>query len=94
MQGHVQGMGGSSMGIWCAHGEGRAHFPDPQVKQAVLEGGLAPIRSLSTCHLLVLPFDFKIAKLPSLSRFDVSVHQRLLIFYNLLLEFLAQHCQV
>lgn len=32
------------MGIWCAHGEGRAHFPDPQVKQAVLEGGLAPLR--------------------------------------------------
>ncbi|DBA68000.1 hypothetical protein WJX79_010614 [Trebouxia sp. C0005] len=40
----LKGMGGSSMGIWCAHGEGRAHFPDPQVKQAVLEGGLAPIR--------------------------------------------------
>ncbi len=43
-------MGGSSMGIWCAHGEGRAHFPDPQVKQAVLEGGLAPIRLPSFCQ--------------------------------------------
>jgi len=56
-------MGGSSMGIWCAHGEGRAHFPDPQVKQAVLEGGLAPIRSLSFCHLLVLPCDSQDAKI-------------------------------
>ena len=50
IEGDVQGMGGSSIGIWCAHGEGRAHFPDPQVKQAVLEGGLAPIRSLSVCQ--------------------------------------------
>ena len=41
----AQGMGGSSIGIWCAHGEGRAHFPDPQVQQAVLNEGLAPIRS-------------------------------------------------
>lgn len=37
------------MGIWCAHGEGRAHFPDPQVKQTVLEEGLAPIR-FTTAH--------------------------------------------
>ncbi|KAL3143377.1 hypothetical protein ABBQ38_002205 [Trebouxia sp. C0009 RCD-2024] len=40
----LKDMGGASMGIWCAHGEGRAHFPDPQVKQTVLQGGLAPIR--------------------------------------------------
>ena len=46
-------MGGASMGIWCAHGEGRAHFPDPQVKQTVLEGGLAPIRS-TPAYLLSL----------------------------------------
>ena len=45
----LQDMGGGSMGIWCAHGEGKAHFPDPQVKQTVLEGGLAPIRR-ATAH--------------------------------------------
>jgi hypothetical protein len=94
MQGHVQGMGGSSMGIWCAHGEGRAHFPDPQVKQAVLEGGLAPIRSLSTCHLLVLPFDFKIAKLPLCHGLMFLCINACCPFITLLLEFLAQHCQV
>ena len=49
----LQGMGGASMGIWCAHGEGRAHFPDPQVKQTVLEGGLAPIR-LIPAHIFSL----------------------------------------
>ena len=49
-----QGMGGASMGIWCAHGEGRAHFPDPQVKQTVLEGGLAPIRSTPAMMLSLL----------------------------------------
>lgn len=45
----MQDMGGSSIGIWCAHGEGRAHFPDPQVKDNVLQNGLAPIRS--DCNL-------------------------------------------
>lgn len=40
----MQDMGGASIGIWCAHGEGRAHFPDLQVKEQVLQNGLAPIR--------------------------------------------------
>jgi phosphoribosylformylglycinamidine synthase len=37
-------MAGARMGIWCAHGEGRAIFPDPAVLDAVLADGLAPIR--------------------------------------------------
>ena len=41
-----QGMEGAAVGIWCAHGEGRAKFPDPDVQRAVLEQGLAPIRCL------------------------------------------------
>lgn len=40
----LKGMGGSQIGVWCAHGEGRAHFPDAQVKAVVAAGGLAPIR--------------------------------------------------
>lgn len=40
----MQGMEGASMGIWCAHGEGRAVFPDSSVQQRIMSEGLAPIR--------------------------------------------------
>jgi phosphoribosylformylglycinamidine synthase len=40
----LDGMAGATLGVWCAHGEGRATFPDPAVEAAVLAGGLAPIR--------------------------------------------------
>lgn len=40
----LQGMEGSRIGIWCAHGEGKAHFPDATVRESVEAGGLAPIR--------------------------------------------------
>jgi phosphoribosylformylglycinamidine synthase len=40
----LKGMGGASIGVWCAHGEGRAYFPDSAVEAAVTAGGLAPIR--------------------------------------------------
>lgn len=40
----LKGMGGAQIGVWCAHGEGRAIFPDAQVKEVVTAGGLAPIR--------------------------------------------------
>jgi phosphoribosylformylglycinamidine synthase len=40
----LKGMGGATMGVWCAHGEGRAHFPDAAVRDAALAGGLAPVR--------------------------------------------------
>ena len=43
-----QGMEGAAVGIWCAHGEGCAKFPDPAVQHAVLEQGLAPIRCPSS----------------------------------------------
>lgn len=39
-----QGMEGARIGIWCAHGEGRAHFPDPSIRDQILESNLAPIR--------------------------------------------------
>ncbi|KAK9837421.1 hypothetical protein WJX81_001177 [Elliptochloris bilobata] len=38
----LKGMAGARMGIWCAHGEGRAIFPDASVMDAVLADGLAP----------------------------------------------------
>jgi phosphoribosylformylglycinamidine synthase len=40
----LKGMGGSVLGVWIAHGEGRLHFPDPAVADAVWAGGLAPLR--------------------------------------------------
>jgi len=40
----LRGMGGASLGVWCAHGEGRALFPSASVRDRVLSSGLAPIR--------------------------------------------------
>lgn len=40
----LKGMEGSILGIWVAHGEGRAHFPDPSIMKEVLNRGLAPVR--------------------------------------------------
>lgn len=44
----LDGMEGSTMGIWVAHGEGRCHFPDELVEQMVLENDLAPVRYADT----------------------------------------------
>lgn len=40
----LRGMGGAQIGVWCAHGEGQAHFPSEEVKQHVMKDCLAPIR--------------------------------------------------
>jgi phosphoribosylformylglycinamidine synthase len=40
----LKGMGGSVLGVWVAHGEGQAIFPDTSVLTKVEEKGLAPIR--------------------------------------------------
>jgi phosphoribosylformylglycinamidine synthase len=37
-------MAGSTLGIWSAHGEGRAFFPDPEVLDRVEAENLAPFR--------------------------------------------------
>ncbi|KAF0684551.1 Aste57867_23469 [Aphanomyces stellatus] len=39
-----KGMAGSSLGVWVAHGEGRVHFPHPQLLENVLDKNLAPVR--------------------------------------------------
>mmetsp|Transcript_2387 Transcript_2387/g.3381 ORF Transcript_2387/g.3381 Transcript_2387/m.3381 type:complete len:1089 (-) Transcript_2387:913-4179(-) len=39
-----KGMEGSSLGVWVAHGEGRFHFPDPSVYDAVKTKQQAPLR--------------------------------------------------
>jgi phosphoribosylformylglycinamidine synthase len=40
----LRGMEGSTMGVWVAHGEGRAYFPDSSVLDLVDRESLAPIR--------------------------------------------------
>lgn len=40
----LKGMENSVLGIWVAHGEGLAYFPDEEIKEKVLAEGLAPIR--------------------------------------------------
>jgi phosphoribosylformylglycinamidine synthase len=40
----LRGMAGSTLGVWSAHGEGRAFFPDDMVLSRVQEKNLAPIR--------------------------------------------------
>jgi phosphoribosylformylglycinamidine synthase len=39
-----EGMEGSTLGIWVAHGEGRAYFPEAAVLEKVESDGLAPLR--------------------------------------------------
>ena len=40
----LRGMARSRLGIWVAHGEGRAHFPHGAVLERVLDEELAPVR--------------------------------------------------
>jgi len=40
----LRGMAGSTLGIWVAHGEGRAHFPRESILERVLDERLAPVR--------------------------------------------------
>ncbi|KFM22797.1 putative phosphoribosylformylglycinamidine synthase, chloroplastic/mitochondrial [Auxenochlorella protothecoides] len=40
----LRGMGGARLGVWVAHGEGQALFPDEAVRRDVLDRHLAPIR--------------------------------------------------
>ncbi|GMH19057.1 hypothetical protein Nepgr_020898 [Nepenthes gracilis] len=40
----LKGMEGSTLGVWAAHGEGRAYFPDNGVLGHILASNLAPLR--------------------------------------------------
>ncbi len=40
----LKGMEGSQLGVWIAHGEGRAYFPDKAVFDEVIAKNLAPLR--------------------------------------------------
>lgn len=40
----LNGMEGSQLGVWVAHGEGRCHFPTPAVFERVKQHQLVPMR--------------------------------------------------
>jgi phosphoribosylformylglycinamidine synthase len=48
----LRGMEGSTLGIWVAHGEGRALFPDPAILEGVIEENLAPVRFVDDENLI------------------------------------------
>lgn len=39
-----KGMEGSTLGVWAAHGEGQAYFPDNSVFDRIIDNNLAPVR--------------------------------------------------
>jgi len=57
----LKGMEESVLGIWCAHGEGRAYFPDKTLLDLVTKEGsdnLAPIRYVNEDHCITEEYPF------------------------------------
>jgi len=55
----LQGMAGSTLGVWVAHGEGRFHSPDDKIMDQILKKELAPIRFVDDHGLMtdIYPFN-------------------------------------
>ncbi|KAL5220044.1 hypothetical protein ABZP36_024757 [Zizania latifolia] len=55
----LKGMEGSTLGIWSAHGEGRAFFPDENVLASIVKSNLAPVRYCDDANNIteVYPFN-------------------------------------
>jgi phosphoribosylformylglycinamidine synthase len=54
----LRGMEGSVLGVWVAHGEGRACFPDKGVLDEVLEKGMAPVRYVDDNNEVTMRYPF------------------------------------
>lgn len=54
----LQGMEGSSLGVWVAHGEGRAYFPSRDVLNVVLENNLAPLSYVDEDNNATMEYPF------------------------------------
>jgi len=54
----LKGMEGSVFGIWVAHGEGRAYFPDKKILDRIKEGGLAPVRYVDDNNNCTIQYPF------------------------------------
>ncbi len=55
----LDGMAGSTLGVWVAHGEGRAYFPEEGMLDRVLKEKLAPVRYVDDANQAteVYPFN-------------------------------------
>jgi len=54
----LKGMEGSVLGIWVAHGEGRAYFPDKRILQKIEEQQLAPVRYVDDDNNITTKYPF------------------------------------
>ncbi|MGO9611888.1 MAG: phosphoribosylformylglycinamidine synthase [Dissulfurispiraceae bacterium] len=54
----LKDMVGSALGIWVAHGEGRAHFPDGALLNKVIRERLAPIRYVDDTRAITEDYPF------------------------------------
>jgi phosphoribosylformylglycinamidine synthase len=54
----LKGMEGSVLGIWVAHGEGRAYFPDNDILGKIEKDGLAPVRYADDNNEITLRYPF------------------------------------
>ncbi|GBD97250.1 MAG TPA: phosphoribosylformylglycinamidine synthase [Nitrospirae bacterium] len=54
----LKGMEGSVLGIWIAHGEGRAYFPDEKILGKIEEGDLAQIRYVDDNNEVTMKYPF------------------------------------
>ena len=54
----LRGMVGSTLGIWVAHGEGRAYFPDRAVLDRVEAESLAPVRFVDDANEVTQAYPF------------------------------------
>jgi phosphoribosylformylglycinamidine synthase len=54
----LRGMEGSVLGIWVAHGEGMAYFPDETIREKVLGMNIAPIRYVDDAGRITESYPF------------------------------------
>ncbi|MEW6675306.1 MAG: phosphoribosylformylglycinamidine synthase [Nitrospirota bacterium] len=54
----LKGMEGSVLGVWIAHGEGRAYFPDEKILKEIENQGLAPIHYVDDDNEITTKYPF------------------------------------
>jgi phosphoribosylformylglycinamidine synthase len=54
----LDGMEGSVLGIWVAHGEGRAFFPEENILKEIEKNSLAPVRYVDDAHEISMKYPF------------------------------------
>jgi phosphoribosylformylglycinamidine synthase len=54
----LNGMEGSVLGIWVAHGEGRAFFPEENILKEIEKNSLAPVRYVDDANEISMKYPF------------------------------------